>query len=211
MANSIQLWGAQIKRPAPITLEGDWFSDSLNTLATLNEADLLDEGDQFTVEDFVQVKMPKEARAGWHLPFPSEDQYGNVTDETHLPAIDGVVLYMRSPRLYFDKPYVEGQTDRPSCVSRDGITGEGTPGGACHTCTMNQWGSAVRLGLRAEGNAKACSQRTDLYVLTPLSPFPILISAPPTSLKDTSRLPARRGRAVRSCLSQSCHAAGTRS
>ena len=96
---------------------------------------------------------------------------------TKLPAIDGIILYSRNVRLYWQSAYGDGSTSPPDCKSTDGVTGEGTPGGDCHACPFNQWGSA------AAGNGKACAQRTELYILTPLSPFPIVVSAPPTSQK----------------------------
>ena len=80
-------------------------------------------------------------------------------------------------RLYWKSAYGDGATGPPDCKSTDGKTGQGTPGGDCHTCQFNQWGSA------AAGNGKACAQRTELYILTTLSPFPIVVSAPPTSYK----------------------------
>lgn len=176
MTTEIQLYGSQVKRAAPITLQGQWFADALGTLAQLNDADLLDEGDALSAADFVRIRMPQNANYGWMLPFPSEDQHGNVSDETMLPAIDGVILAMRPTRLYWRDAFT-GAGTRPDCVSIDGITGTGEPGGSCHICQFNQWGSAL------EGNGKACAQRTELYILTPLSPFPIVVSAPPTSYK----------------------------
>ena len=175
MANPIQLYGAQIRRAQPEVLQGEWFSDSLNTLAGMGDADLLDEGDSFTIDDFPRVKMPREADADWKLDIPSIDQHGATQDITKLPAIDGVILYSRNVRLYWQSAYGEGSTGPPNCKSTDGVTGEGSPGGDCHTCPLNKWGSA------AAGNGKACAQRTELYILTPLSPFPIVVSAPPTS------------------------------
>ena len=93
MANPIQLYGAQIKRAAPEVLQGEWFTDSLNTLAGMGDADLLDEGDSFTIDDFPRVKMPREADADWKLDIPSIDQHGETQDITKLPAIDGIILY----------------------------------------------------------------------------------------------------------------------
>ena len=177
MSTDIQLYGSHVKRAAPITLTGQWFSDALGTLAQLNDADLLDEGDALSAEDFARVKMPQNAKVGWELPFPSEDEYGNQSDETILPAIDGVILAMRQTRIYWRDAFT-GTGTRPDCVSRDGITGTGDPGGSCHDCPLNQWGSAL-----GDSNGKACAQRTELYILTPLSPFPIVVSAPPTSYK----------------------------
>ena len=176
MANPIQLYGAQIRRAQPEVLQGEWFTDSLNTLAGMGDADLLDEGDSFTIDDFPRVKMPREADADWKLDIPSIDQHGETQDITKLPAIDGVILYSRNVRLYWKSAYGEGSTGPPDCKSTNGVTGEGSPGGDCHTCQFNQWGSM--------GNGKACAQRTELYILTPLSPFPIVVSAPPTSQKN---------------------------
>ena len=175
MANPIQLYGAQIKRAQPEVLQGEWFTDSLRMLAGIGNADLLDEGDSFTVEDFPRVKVPREADAGWKFDIPSVDQHGEPQDVTKLPVIDGIIMEIRNARLYWKSAYGDGSTGPPNCKSTDGITGEGSPGGDCHTCPLNRWGSA------AAGNGKACAQRTELYILTPLSPFPIVVSAPPTS------------------------------
>ena len=46
MANQIQLYGAHIKRAAPEALQGEWFADSLNTLAGIGDADYAGRGRQ---------------------------------------------------------------------------------------------------------------------------------------------------------------------
>ena len=127
MANQIQLYGAHIKRAAPEALQGEWFADSLKLLDGIEDADLLDEGDSFTIDDFLRVKMPKEADADWKLDIPSFDQHGEAQDTTKLPAIDGIILYSRNVRLYWQSAYGDGSTSPPDCKSTDGVTGEGTP------------------------------------------------------------------------------------
>lgn len=65
----------------------------------------------------------------------------------------------------------------------DGKTGYGTPGGACELCELNKYNT----GTDSKGNAtkgKACKNMRQLYVLQSGEYVPILLSLPPTSLRN---------------------------
>lgn len=47
-----------------------------------------------------------------------------------------VSVIMDQPSCIYWK---EGQMDHPACRSRDGVTGQGDPGGNCATCPLAQW------------------------------------------------------------------------
>lgn len=76
------------------------------------------------------------------------------------------------------------QGQPPECTSMDGHVGIGDPGGDCHTCPLNQWGSAVDdKGQPSRG--KLCKEIRPLFMLLDDAPMmPTLLTLPPTSAKS---------------------------
>ncbi|HZT29221.1 MAG TPA: hypothetical protein VFA33_05025 [Bryobacteraceae bacterium] len=89
------------------------------------------------------------------------------------PAIECVVLYDRKSRTYYQSK--DAGKVPPDCSSRDGKTGQGTPGGECAKCPLAKWGSA--------GEAQACKESRQLLIAHGSSRLPEVLSIPPTSLK----------------------------
>ena len=109
---------------------------------------------------------------------PREHDEWAMPDGTITETIGGVILNWDVSRAYYAKTYSPGNDDPPDCSSRDGIEGVGTPGGACATCKLNEWGSS-----KISDGAKACSERRLVYILEPHALMPMIVQVPPGSLK----------------------------
>ena len=95
--------------------------------------------------------------------------------EETAPRIDGVIVYARDARAYYQSK--DAGNVPPDCSSADGITGNGKPGGKCAECPLARWDSA-------DGGAQACKQVKQLFMLRGESMFPEIVSLPPTSVKN---------------------------
>lgn len=143
---------------------------------TLDLAELLDanmgNGD-FSARSLAAVKVPAGGGMTWTVPHPDGEQ--------DTRELTGVILFVQNTRAYYSSPVGDGQASPPDCSSDDGITGVGDPGGACATCPLAQFGSAIRNGQPATG--QACGSKKLLYMLLPDRILPVVVSAPATSLK----------------------------
>lgn len=104
---------------------------------------------------------------------------GDEETDTSTPTISGVIIHNHACNAYFDEDS-EGNSP-PACSSLDGVTGVDTESGefsSCADCPRNEYGSA------AKGNGKACKNMHRLYILTEGSPVPLLLTLPPTSVKN---------------------------
>ena len=126
---------------------------------------------------FPVVKIP--AGGGTAFEIPTEGEDPDISQQ-----VEGVILDHYRTRAYWPDKF-NGQNDPPTCFSLDGIHGQGDPGGQCSECPLNEWGS----GKDEKGNpsrGKACQERHRLFILPPGTIFPLLVSAPPTSIKNVS-------------------------
>ena len=109
------------------------------------------------------------------IPFATADSYTwNVpTEDGPDPRryLDVIVLYQHAVRQRYVGSYNPNNPTPPSCVSYNGIIGQGDPGGACARCPFNT------VGPEAE-----CRPYRWLYLLFPGEPIPMLLSLPRTSL-----------------------------
>ena len=121
---------------------------------------------------FERIKIPSAGSTTFEI--PGEDEETETVKE-----FSAVILYHHPLFAYFKSKYT-GANNPPDCGSFDGITGEGTPGGHCKTCPLNQFGSG-------ENGAKACKNRRRVYVLKEGEIFPLLLSLPTGSLKEFTR------------------------
>lgn len=126
-------------------------------------ADGLNEGDLHT------VKIPGAGGKNWDLP----------GDESARSFI-GVVLGIQNTRTYYPEAF-SGTGQPPVCNSRDGVTGQGLPGGICSVCPHAHWGSGKN------GVGTACGERKILYVLRPEDVLPIRLALPATSFRNLRR------------------------
>lgn len=131
-------------------------------------------------QDLDRVKVPSGGGTAWEVP--------TLTGLEPTKALDGIILYVQSPRKYWRLKMEESGTETvpPDCASDDGVVGIGAygrgsldnPSGACETCPMNAWGSAK--GDNSKG--KACRESRMLYLLRPGDVIPITVTLPATSI-----------------------------
>lgn len=128
---------------------------------------------------FQRVKIP----GGGSLQFemPGDDP----EDPDYEKIIEGVIVYSHPASAYWPEGSEYDDTVTPLCSSIDGVSGCGTPGGACAMCELNKYGTATdSKGNTAKG--KACKNMRHLYILRNGEYMPIMLALPPTSLKPYS-------------------------
>jgi len=127
---------------------------------------------------FINVRIPSGGGLAFEL--PTDDEEPELIRE-----LTGVIVHHHPVNAYWSTEY-EGQNDPPDCSSLDGKIGIGSPGGACKSCPLNQWGSSE------DGKGKVCNNRRRIYLLREGEMFPIVISLPPTSLRNFSDFITRK-------------------
>ena len=106
------------------------------------------------------------------------DPFGNGHSE-----LRGVIVFKHKVRGYWNR---NSDDTIPECSSWDGRTGIVTDTNeqrACANCPMNAWGS----GMDEAGNqtrGKACKEMRRLFVALDDYHLPIMLSLPPTSIKN---------------------------
>lgn len=128
---------------------------------------------------FDRVKIPSGGGLAFEVPGDDAD-----TPETATELI-GVIVDHHPVNAYWRDRY-DGQNNPPDCASLDGKTGQGQPGGTCLTCPMNQWGSGDG------GRSKACKNMHRIYLMREGELFPLLLTLPPTSLRNLANYLAKR-------------------
>ncbi len=157
----------EIKKIFDLTALNAGFSDAL-----LEEMDGLE-------TTFDRVKIP--AGGGLTFEVPGEDP-----EEPEMSKeIIGIIVDKHPVNAYWEEEY-SGANTPPTCVAIDGKFGVGHPGGQCSSCPLNEWGSD-------EGQkGKACKNLHRVYILRSGESFPILLTLPPTSIKNFSGYIAKR-------------------
>lgn len=120
--------------------------------------------------DLDRVRVPAGGVTTWTIP--------TLEGEQETKELTGVIVYWREPRAYWAASFDEtGGGTPPDCYSPDGVHGYGNPGGLCARCPFAQFGSAER------GRGQACKQMRLLFMLRPGAMLPLVVVAPPTSIK----------------------------
>lgn len=122
--------------------------------------------DGLRVTDLDRVKVPAGGGTSWTVP--------TLKGEVDQKVIEGVIVALRSQRAYWRDEYA-GQNSPPDCFSRDGQEGIGDPGGPCLTCPLSQFGD--------NGERPPCKARQVVFIVPPGSLLPLIVNAPPTSIK----------------------------
>lgn len=123
--------------------------------------------------DLEKIKVPAGGQTAWAITTLDEG-------ETVVKELEGIILHWQDVRAYYSRPLEEGGGNQaPDCYSEDGKTGQGDPGGPCHTCPLSQWGSDPK-----GGKGKACKEKRILFLLRPENMIPDVVFIPPTSLKS---------------------------
>lgn len=130
------------------------------------------EGDNLSPMDLDRVVIPAGGGTQWCIP--------TLDGEEVSAEIVGVLAGIQNCRAYWAQAF-EGSGTPPDCVSEDGLTGVGNPGGACQRCPMAAFGSDSR------GKGQACKQIKRLAMLRPGSMLPLIVNLPPTSIRPATK------------------------
>jgi len=123
--------------------------------------------------DVPRIHVPAGGYTMWTVPTPR--------GEEDMKEISGVILYVKPARVFWHVSYEDlGGGLPPDCSSDDLLVGVGDPGGECPRCPFNQFGTVVR---RGGGRGKACRELRLLFMALPTRLLPVVVVAPPTSLK----------------------------
>lgn len=122
---------------------------------------------------FDRIKIP--AGGGTMFELPSE----NADEPDAVREFSAVILYHHPLYTFYEGKYT-GSNNPPDCLSMDGITGVGTPGGICINCSNNKFGSG-------ENGSKACKNKHQIYLLRENEIFPMILSLPTSSNKEFSK------------------------
>lgn len=88
--------------------------------------------------------------------------------------IEGIIVFHKNARVYYERSFEEtGGGQQPDCMSRDGIRGEGVPGGLCPKCSL------ARFVKNADGTTErpACREMKRLFILRPGEIMPTMFNA----------------------------------
>lgn len=129
-----------------------------------------------TAFDLERVKMPTGGGQLWSLP--------TLTGEPEdVRTIDGIIVYHRDPRAYWQTTYEEQPGTPPDCSSAFGDVGIGVPGGDCARCPFAQYGSKPLMPGQTVSRGQACRATKLLCILREDALLPLVLFVPPTSLR----------------------------
>ncbi len=120
----------------------------------------------------IRVKIPTGGATTFEIPI-TEDEPEIVKE------IEGVIIDHYPVNAFWPSKF-DGKVQNPDCYSLDGKIGIGNPGGSCATCPFNKFGSAE------DGVGKKCKNMHRIYIIRSGEFVPLLITLPPTSLKNFS-------------------------
>ncbi len=130
------------------------------------------DGRQISPFDLDRVRFPAGGGIAWEVE--------TLEGISATADLTGIIIHKQRGRVYYAERFAGGG-EPPDCSSADGLTGVGTPGGACFACPMSQWGSALDdKGQPSRG--QACAERQLLFLVRPKDPIPMVVNVPPTSL-----------------------------
>lgn len=123
-----------------------------------------------------QVRVPGSGSLTWTV--PDEDGSG----DTPLQHMDVILLHYHRARQYYVDAYdpTNPQAQPPQCASYDGVTGHGSPGGACKVCPLSVFGGD-------------CIPLYFTYLLFPDRIMPLKLNIPRTSLANFEAYTVRLG------------------
>jgi hypothetical protein len=124
---------------------------------------------------FPRVKIP--SGGGLAFEVPGDDPENPEAEK----EIVGIIVDHHPVNAYWQNKY-SGANNPPDCSSMDGKVGIDADGNRkpCNSCPMNEWGTAE------DGRGKACKNMHRVYILREGEMLPLLLTLPPTSLKNIS-------------------------
>ena len=123
--------------------------------------------------EFERIKIPAGGGTMFESPSSNPDESDMVKD------FSAVILYHHPMYVFYNSKF-NGSNNPPDCLSIDGITGVGIPGGKCINCPKNKFGSG-------ENGSKACKNKHQMYLLREGEIFPVILSLPTSSNREFSR------------------------
>lgn len=160
-------------------------------------------GEELTMLDLDRIRIPAGGGMAWEVP-TLEGEGGDITKE-----IVGVIIAHKFARVFWEQSIDEAGGGNPAdCSSTNGRSGvpldfaaakAGGYSGVCKECPKAEFGSADK------GRGQACSQRKQLFIITPDDLLPIVVNLPPTSIRETSaylRRLASRGKMFHSVVTR---------
>lgn len=122
---------------------------------------------------FPRVKIP--SGGGLAFEVPGDDPENPDAEK----EIIGVIVDHHPVNAYWQNKY-SGGNNPPDCSSMDGKVGIDRSGNRkpCNTCPLNEWGSDE------DSRGKACKNMHRVYILREGEMLPLLLTLPPTSLKN---------------------------
>ena len=118
--------------------------------------------------DLDRIKVPGGGGTAWEVQ--------TLDGIKHVPLLRGIVLASKMGRAYWEDEF-SGESNPPDCMSLNGLTGEGKPGGNCEACPFNEYESAKK------GKGKACKEQRTIMALLEGDLLPTVLRVPPSSLK----------------------------
>ena len=124
---------------------------------------------------FPRVKIPSGGGLAFEVPGDDPENPDAVKE------VVGVIVDHHPVNAYWADKYA-GANNPPDCASMDGKVGMDQDGNRrpCNSCPMNEWGTAE------DGRGKACKNMHRLYIIREGEMLPLLLTLPPTSLKNLS-------------------------
>jgi hypothetical protein len=125
--------------------------------------------------DFDRIRMPAGGALSWTIKDPETGKPQAVTE------INGIIIFFKDQKSFWKTGLDESNAapKPPDCFSVDTVVGVGDPGVVCARCAYNQFGSAKG----GKGAGKACKDVRLLFLLRENDLLPVLLPAPPTSIK----------------------------
>lgn len=147
-------------------------------------------GQQIGEFDLDRIKIPAGGGLTWEVP--------TLEGSEPKKEVYGVIVYWKEARAFWPKKF-EGGNEPPACSAPDGqfAPPSGEPGHEvptnehgfyiCAQCPNSSFGSAEN----GEGPGQACKQTRQLFLLTPESLIPLVVSLPPTSVAAAKKFMLR--------------------
>jgi hypothetical protein len=137
-------------------------------------------GEQLSPLDLERIRVPAGGVPVWTIP--------TVEGEQHEEEFVGIVLKTKTTRQMWRTPFGDGEKAPPDCVSEDGMSGVGDPGGPCLGCAYNQWGSIKLIDpSEKDTKKKACQEKRMIYTILEGQILPHVVVAPAMSLKPSRK------------------------
>ncbi len=128
-----------------------------------------------TFSDLIRISFPSGKSKTWIIP-DIEAEGGEVEQK----SIQGIIVMTQSTRQYWEQSFEEtGGGTPPDCSSEDAVNGRGNPGGECSNCIYSEFDP--------DTNRQLCKENRLIFMVMQNDILPIMVAAPPTSLKNVRK------------------------